>query len=135
MSKSIWMPAAVMAMVAAAALMFAAPSQRVAAQSAGTIVNAIELEIVPAELDKFLAAIKENGAASVKEPGCRQFDILVLASNPNTVFLYEVYDNEAAVQAHRTTDHFKKYAATTANMVAKRTVRAMKPVAFNSKSR
>ena len=86
-------------------------------------------------MDKYLAAIKENGAASVKEPGCQRFDIMVLASNPNHVFIYEVYDNEAAAQAHRTTDHFKKYAATTANMVTGRSVRPMKPVAFNSKAR
>jgi quinol monooxygenase YgiN len=45
----------------------------------------------------------------------------------------EVYDSEAALQAHRATDHFKAYAATTANMVAKREVRAMSPVALNSK--
>jgi quinol monooxygenase YgiN len=46
------------------------------------------------------------------------------------VFLFEVYDNEAALTAHRNTDHFKKYAATTANMVADRNVRAM---SMNSK--
>jgi (4S)-4-hydroxy-5-phosphonooxypentane-2,3-dione isomerase len=105
-----------------------------AAQSAATYVNAVDLDIVPAEREKYMEAIKENGAASVKEPGCRQFDIHVLASNPNHVFLYEVYDNEAAYQAHRTTDHFKKYAAATANMVAQRNPRPMTPIAFNSKS-
>jgi quinol monooxygenase YgiN len=49
------------------------------------------------------------------------------------VFLYEVYDNAAALDAHRNTDHFKKYAAATKNMVVKRDVRAMSPIAFNSK--
>jgi quinol monooxygenase YgiN len=129
-----------MALVVAAVMLLAVPSQRVAAQADGVIVNAIDVnaidfDIAPAEMDKYLAAIKENGAASVKEPGCQRFDIMVLASNPNHVFLYEVYDNEAAVQAHRTTDHFKKYQATTANMVTGRNVRPMKPVAFNSKAR
>src|SRR5713226_9526545 len=133
MLKSVWMSAAAIALFVAIAMLLPMPSQRAAAQSAATYVNAVDLDIVPAEREKFLAAIKENGAATVKEPGCRQFDILVLASNPNHVFLYEVYDNEAALQAHRNTDHFKKYAATTANMVAKREVRAMSPVALNSK--
>ena len=32
----------------------------------------------------------------------------------------EVYDNAAAFDAHLQTDHFKKYAATTKDMVAKR---------------
>jgi autoinducer 2-degrading protein len=135
MLKSYWTSAATIALVAGAAILLAPPSQRVAAQSAGTIVNAIDLEIAPAEMDKFLVAIKENGAATVKEPGCQRFDIMVLAGKPNQVFLYEVYDNDAAAQAHRQTDHFKKYAATTANMVVGRNVRPMKPIAFNSKGR
>jgi len=134
MSKPVWMlTAAAIALFAAAAMQVPMSSRPATAQSAPTYVNAVDLDIVPEEREKFLAAIKENGAATVKEPGCRQFDILVLASNPNHVFLYEVYDNEAALQAHRATDHFKKYAATTANMVAKREVRAMSPVALNSK--
>jgi quinol monooxygenase YgiN len=76
---------------------------------------------------------KENGAASVKEPGCRRFDIVVDAKNPNHVFLFEVYDNEAALTAHRNTEHFKKYMAETGKMVTGRNVRAMTAVAFNSK--
>src|SRR5215470_8857199 len=87
----------------------------------------------PSEMPKFLEAIKENGANAVKEPGCREFNITVLASNPNHVFLYEVYDNEAALNAHRQTEHFKKYQAATANMIADRNVRAMSLIAFNSK--
>src|SRR5260370_27416615 len=133
MSKSAWMSATAIALLAAAAMLLSDPSPRASAQSAPTYVNAVDLGIVPEHRETFLAAIKENGAATVKEPGCQRFDILVLASNPNHVFLYEVYDNEAALQSHRNTDHFKKYAATTANMVAKREVRAMSPVALNAK--
>jgi len=107
--------------------------QRAHAQSAPLYVAAIDLDIVPAEIEKFKAALMENAAASVKEPGCREFNIHVLASNPNHIFIYEVYDNEAAAQAHRQTDHFKKYAGITGNMVAKREVRILTSVAMNSK--
>ena len=107
----------------------------VAAQSAGLFVNAVDLDIVPAEREKFLAAITENGAASVTEPGCRRFDILNLASDPNHFFLYEIYDNEAALKSHRETAHFKKYAATVSNMVAKRDARPMSVVASNTQAK
>ena len=73
MPKSIQMFAAAMALIVAAAMLLASPSQRVAAQSAATFVAAVDLDIVPAEIAKFMAALKENGAASVKEPGCREF--------------------------------------------------------------
>jgi autoinducer 2-degrading protein len=112
--------------------LFDAPVQ---AQSASLYINAVDLDIVPAEIENFKAALMENGAASVKEPGCRVFNIHVLASNPNHVFIYEVYDNEAALQSHRQTDHFKKYSATTAKMVAKREARPMASVATNVKAR
>jgi (4S)-4-hydroxy-5-phosphonooxypentane-2,3-dione isomerase len=104
-----------------------------AAQGAGLYINAVDLVIVPSEMSKFVEAIKDNGANAVKEPGCREFNITVLANRPNHVFLYEVYDNEAALAAHRNTEHFKKYMATTGNMVADRNVRAMSVIAMNSK--
>jgi (4S)-4-hydroxy-5-phosphonooxypentane-2,3-dione isomerase len=135
MLKSVWIAAAAIALLAASAIVLPMPGQRVAAQSAGVFVNAVDLDIVPAEREKFLAAITENGMASAKEPGCRRFDILNLASDPNHFFLYEIYDNEAALKAHRETAHFKKYAATTANMVAKREARPMSVIASNAQAK
>ena len=68
---------------------------------------------MPGQIDAYLAALKENGAAAVHEPGCHEFNITVSPKDPNHVFIFEVYDNAAAFEAHRATDHFKKYAATT----------------------
>src|SRR5689334_607438 len=132
MLKSISISAGVLASCAIALLIVPLPGERLAAQSAGMFVNAVDLDIVPAERDNFIAAIKENGAATAKEPGCRRFDILNLASDPNHFFLYEVYDNEAALKAHRETEHFKKYQATTGKMVARREARPMSVVAANA---
>jgi (4S)-4-hydroxy-5-phosphonooxypentane-2,3-dione isomerase len=96
-------------------------------------INAVELDIVPVEYEKFKVAILENAAASVKEPGCRQFDVLFEDNDPHHVFLYEVYDDATALEAHRATAHFKKYLETTASMIAKRVARHMSPIAFNIK--
>ena len=134
MLKSVCSAAAI-ALLAASAFVLPMPGQHAAAQSAGMFVNAVDLDIVPAERENYLAAITENGAAAAKEPGCRRFDILSLASDPNHFLLYEVYDNEAAFKAHRETEHFKKYAAATANMVAKRVSRPMSVVASNAQAK
>ena len=133
MLKSISIAAGALALCMAGAVMVTLPSQRATAQSAGMFVNAVDLDIVPTEREKFLAAITENGMASVKEPGCRRFDILNLASDPNHFLLYEVYDNEAALKAHRETEHFKKFIAAAGKMVAKRDARAMSVIASNAK--
>jgi autoinducer 2-degrading protein len=74
----------------------------------------------PSELDHFLAAVKENAAAAIKEPGCRRYDILASSTNPNQIFTYEVYADDAAVTPHRASDHFKKYVAATKDTVVKR---------------
>jgi quinol monooxygenase YgiN len=132
--KPVVVSVAAIALFTAAATLLPLPSREAAAQSAGVYINAVDLDIVPSETAKFLEAVKENGEFAVKEPGCREFNITVLASNPNHVFLYEVYDNEAALTAHRNGEHFKKFQAATVNMVSGRNVRAMTLIAFNSKS-
>ena len=117
---------------AAAALLVWLPSQPASAQSPAPYINLVELVVVPSELPKFLELAKDNAATAIKEPGVREFNITQLASNPNHVVFYEVYENEAALTTHRATDHFKKYLAATANMVADRIVRPMAAVEFHS---
>jgi (4S)-4-hydroxy-5-phosphonooxypentane-2,3-dione isomerase len=134
MRKSVYMSVVALAVFAVAVLSGLVPGRDAAAQPGGVFINAVELDIAPGEMPKFLELMKENGAGSVKEPGCRMFHIAVLASNPNHVFLYEVYENEAALVAHRTTEHYKKYQAGAANMITSRNVRVFTPVAFNVKA-
>jgi (4S)-4-hydroxy-5-phosphonooxypentane-2,3-dione isomerase len=135
MRKSDYICVAAAALLLAGAALLQLPGREAAAQAGAVYINAVDLDINPADMPKFIELIKENGAAAVTEPGCREFNISVLAKDPNHVFLYEVYENEAALNTHRATDHFKKYAAATANMVTGRNVRAMSLIAFNAKGR
>jgi quinol monooxygenase YgiN len=116
----------------AAALFVALAGHPMAAESSAPYINLVELVIVPSELPKFLELAKGNAAAAMKDPGVREFNITQLASNPNHVVFYEVYENEAALNAHRATEHFKQYQAATASMVADRNARGMAPVVFHA---
>jgi len=107
--------------------------EQASAQTGPLHVLVVEYDIVPAEIDKYLTAIKELGAAAVKEPGCRQLSIAVSQKDANHVLLFEVWDNAAALDAFFATDGFKKYQATTANMISKRDIRAFSSVAINMK--
>ncbi|RAI35020.1 putative quinol monooxygenase [Rhodoplanes roseus] len=98
-------------------------------------INAVELDIVPAAYEAFKAAALANAAASVKEPGCRQFDVLFEESDPHHVLLYEVYDDAAALAAHRETPHFKTYWEVSGPMIAKRVPRHFAPIGFHAKAR
>jgi quinol monooxygenase YgiN len=47
---------------------------------------------------------------SRKEPGCVSYIAHFVEGNPEFVLIYEQYADQAAVEAHRATDHFKQYA-------------------------
>ncbi len=61
------------------------------------------------EEDDVARLLRINGAATRAEPGCREFTVLRETGQPRTFVLYEVYDDEAAFQAHRESEHFKRY--------------------------
>jgi len=50
-----------------------------------------------------------NALATKEEPGCREFTVLRQRDMPRMFVLYEVYDDEGAFEAHRESEHFKKY--------------------------
>jgi len=133
MLKSMTLALAGATLAVMAYLLLPLPDHRAAAEAGPYLVNVVEYDIVPGQIDAYLAALKENGAATVKEPGCHEFNILVSQKDPNHVLIFEVYNDAAAVQAHRETEHFKKYAATIKDMVAKRDVRPFSSVAMNIK--
>src|SRR5580704_3218701 len=88
-------------------------------------------DIVPMQFDAFMALAKVNGAATPKDPGAHEFNIAVSQADPHHVMLYEVYDNAAALDAHRATEHLKTYAAGTKDMVANRKVDQLSSVSMN----
>jgi autoinducer 2-degrading protein len=128
MLKSIIFTGATLALSAACMI-----DEAMAQSSAPIYINSVDIDIVPGQIENYLASLKENGAASVHEPGCRAFNIAVSQKNTNHVFVFEVYDNAAAFDAHVQTDHFKKYAATTKDMVAKRDPHPLSLVAAYAK--
>ena len=110
-----------------------ASDQYAAAQSAPLLVNVANIDVVAGNADKFLAALKENGAASIKEPGCREFNISVAQKDPNHILVFTVFDNTAALDAHRKTEAYKKFRASTKGMVAKNSRAQYSSVAMNRK--
>jgi (4S)-4-hydroxy-5-phosphonooxypentane-2,3-dione isomerase len=133
MRTTLIMPAAVAAIALGVWMLLPLRSHEAAAQSTGYIVNAINLDIAPDQFDKFMEVAKENAAASTKDPGCREFNIVVSADDPHHVMFFEVYENAAAVDFHRQTEHFKKFQAVTKDMATKRDVKRFTSVAMNMK--
>jgi quinol monooxygenase YgiN len=67
----------------------------------------VKLDIHEERLDEFLAAIKENAARTfADEPGCKYFDVTQDIKYPTRFIFYELYEDEAALEAHRAAPHF-----------------------------
>ncbi|MFI2228665.1 putative quinol monooxygenase [Nocardia testacea] len=67
----------------------------------------VAVQIRPERRARFLAAITENAAASVRdEPGCLRFDVMEDAQRPGHFYFYEIYRDPAAFDAHRDTPHY-----------------------------
>ena len=86
----------------------------------------VEFRIHPGHVADLAAAIAENARASLAhEPGCRRFDVCRDPADAGLFFLYELYDDEAAIQAHLQSAHFRGMDQATAGWVQGKTVRRL----------
>ncbi len=85
-----------------------------------SFVLVVSIRIKPENVDKWIPMAVENACQSRREPGCRQFDVLVDPKDRTKVLLYEVYDDEKAFDAHQQTPHFKQYLADAVPLLAHR---------------
>ncbi len=73
-------------------------------------VITVEFKVRPEFLAQFLLKMIANARASATtEPGCRQFDVCTDPQDASRIFLYELYDDRAAFEAHLATAHFKEF--------------------------
>lgn len=80
-------------------------------------VVTVRFQTAPADHGRFLSLITRNAAQSRGlEPGCQRFD--VCSGPPGEVFLYEIYDDAEAFEAHKAMPHFREFDEASADLVA-----------------
>ena len=85
-----------------------------------SFVLVVNIRIKPESVDSFMRQLSHNALEARKEPGCRQFEVLVDPKEKTKIMLFEVYDSEKAFEAHQATPHFKKYLAEAVPLLASR---------------
>lgn len=70
----------------------------------------VRMTFDPQERQQIETILRELTAASRQEPGCVHYIPHFVEGEPATVFLYEQYRDEAALEHHRGTEHFAQYA-------------------------
>ena len=74
------------------------------------IILHVTIQLKPEHVAEVLEAALYDAEHSEKdEPGCLRFDVIQDRDDRNRFYFYEVYLDEAALEAHRQTPHFKLY--------------------------
>lgn len=123
-------------LVIAATMLAAMGAPAFAQQAREPYVRVAEIEIDPAHLEAYTAAVKEQIEAAIElEAGVLALYSVADKDNPAHVFVFEMYADIDAYKAHLETAHFKKYKVATQDMVKSLKLRETIPILLGSKSR
>ena len=94
-------------------------------------VQEAEIEIDPAQLESYKAAVAEHIETVTRvEPGIIALYAVSENDNPTRVRVFEIYRDQDAYRSHLETAHFKTYKATVEKMVRSLKLIRTTPIAF-----
>ncbi|MEO8345429.1 MAG: putative quinol monooxygenase [Betaproteobacteria bacterium] len=92
-------------------------------------VVTVDFTMQPENATRFRVAMVANARTSREvESGCLQFDVCALPGDPATIFLYEVYKDRAAFDAHLAAPHFRAFDETVRDWITGKVVRTYERV-------
>jgi quinol monooxygenase YgiN len=99
-------------------------------------VQLAEIEIEPAELENYKAAVKEQIETAIRlEPGVLVLNAVSQQDSPTHIWVFEIYRDTDAYQSHLETPHFKKYKASTERMVRSLKLIRTSPIVLGAKAK
>ncbi len=94
--------------------------------------NIVDLEISPSLMSKFMADLSDDVKGTLSEAGVHEIDSNVGQKDPNHVFIFEVYNNSAAWDAHQKTTTYGKFIGLTMMMIKNYNIRPFTSLVLNS---
>jgi autoinducer 2-degrading protein len=88
-------------------------------ESMGLSALVVKIRMKAEYREQFLEQMCADAVGSEKnEPGCLMFNIVRDNADPNVLHLFEVYQDDEAVEAHKQAPHFLKWLETTKDWLA-----------------
>src|SRR3954464_6297964 len=98
------------------------------------LVRIAEIDIDPAQVEAYQAAISEEIRTSVRvEPGVLAIYSVAEKENPSRFHFFEIYADDAAYRSHIQSPQFKKYAAATQTMIRSKKLIETTPIELQAK--
>jgi (4S)-4-hydroxy-5-phosphonooxypentane-2,3-dione isomerase len=82
------------------------------------IVTLVHIWVKDQFVDDFIRATIDNHVNTIKEPGNMRFDFLSDANDKTKFVLYEVFESDEAIAAHKNTPHYLRWRDTVADWMA-----------------
>lgn len=70
-----------------------------------------QLGIKEESIEEFLKLAETMVASANEEPGCLTYKLLAAVATKGEYFVYEEYQDEAAIEAHNASEHFTTFIA------------------------
>lgn len=70
----------------------------------------------PGGREIFLDAVRPMVAATLTEPGCREYAFTPDPDDPDRILLYELWDDQDALEGHFASDHMAAWQAASADL-------------------
>jgi quinol monooxygenase YgiN len=107
---------------------------KVMGQELKRIYRIAKIQVAPAKLDEYNAALKEQMTTAIRlEPGVLSYYAVADKKDPAHITIFEIYADSAAYQSHIQTPHFKMYKETVKDMVKSLELEDVGLIAFASK--
>lgn len=120
----------------ASVLASALVGRAIAQEAQGQHVQIAEIEIDPAQLEGYKAAVEEQIETAIRvEPGVLVLYAVSEKADPTRVRVFEIYKDADAYRAHLESAHFKKYKATTEKMVRSLKLVQTTPIMLGAQAR
>ena len=98
-------------------------------------VRVADIEVDPAQREAFISAVKEEMDESIRvESGVLALYAVAEKDSPCRLRFFEVYADEPAYDAHLQSPHFRKYRATTEQMIRSRSLVETVPIQLSSRT-
>lgn len=100
------------------------------------VVRIAELDIDPAQLDRYTAIVREEMETSVRvEPGVIAIYAVAETDRPTRLRFFEIYADQEAYRSHIASPHFRTYFEATKSMILDRKLIEAVPVQLSAKPR
>ncbi len=122
--------------VGASVLISALSGRAVSQETQAQYVQVAEIEIDPAQLEEYKAAVREHIETAIRvEPGVLVVYAVSEKDNPARIKVFEIYRDTDAYKSHLESAHFKKYKVATGKMVKSLKLVQATPIMLGAKAK